>query len=100
MNREEFREQMQRCQTCGQWADGGCCPPPPLAVYTEVEYDSHVGPMEYNIAAVQRRDYFCLDCAREEGLEEQEVTEVHHKRDLLDPLGHKVECCSCGEALS
>lgn len=97
MNREEFREQMTRCQSCGEMTDGGCCEPAPLAFMIEREFDregDESGPAE----AMVNREFYCLDCADNNILEEGAVpvTDISMLRNpYLDET-----CWVCGVGLA
>jgi hypothetical protein len=97
MDRDEFREQMTRCPGCGQLSDGGCCPPVPLAFVVEEEYDTCIGPMEYHVAAVCVKRFYCLDCAQEYA-PCSAMEPVYDKSALRNPY-YREECCECGREL-
>lgn len=94
MDREEFREQMTRCNVCGELMDGGCCGPIPLAYVVEREYDTaggESGPAEATIS----RDYYCTMCATED--EPEGARAITDKSELhTHPYNIREECYICG----
>lgn len=97
MNREEFREQMTRCNVCGALMDGGCCPPEPIAFVHEIEHDiegDESGPAEATIT----RHFYCEECVREAVDDEDydHLTALYERKDVLNYFGNPEECYICG----